>query len=83
MSIMIALVVVGAVGGKLLARRYPAVGRQQIFQATAALIGAIGSLARPSAGPAWYYTSAAIATVMGTFLLMVWLRPRPMPPRAS
>jgi hypothetical protein len=83
MIIMIALVVVGAVGGTLLVRRYPAVGRQQIFQATAALIGAIGSMARPSTGPAWYYTSATIATVMGTFLLMAWLRPRPMPPRAS
>jgi hypothetical protein len=83
MLIVIALVVVGAMGGKLLARRYPVPAREQLFAATASLSGAILSMAGGSNGPGWYYTNASIAVVMAAFLLMVWLRPRRTPPTAS
>jgi uncharacterized membrane protein YeiH len=80
----LALTVVGAVVGSLLARRYPIVGRQQIFAAVAAIVGSVLIMARPGGNDsAWYYISATIAVSMGTFLIMTWLQPRNTPPSAS
>lgn len=79
--LVISLIVVGWAGGRLLTRRIPKANRAHIFAATAAFVGAIGSVAsRPNALVT--YASLAIGVVMATFLLMTWLQPR-TPPQAS
>ena len=73
--LVIALIVVGWAGGRFLTWRIPKASRAHIFAATAAFIGAIGSVSsRPNAP--WLYISLAIGVIMATFLLMTWLRPR-------
>ena len=83
MLVILALTVVGAVVGSLLARR-KVVSRQQIFAAVAAIVGSVLIMGRPGGtDSAWYYISATIAVSMGTFLIMIWLQPRNTPPSAS
>jgi len=72
--LVIALVIVGAVAGKLLMRHYPTVSYTQIFCAIAAWVGGISIVARPSSGPFWHFAGLFIAVIMGTFLLLVFLR---------
>ena len=80
MLVTLALTVVGAVVGSLLARRYPTVSRQQMFAAVAAIVGSVLIMGRPGGNDSvWYCISAAIAISMGTFLIMTWLRPRNTP----
>jgi hypothetical protein len=74
MVLVIALVVVGAVTGKLLMRRFPTVSYTQIFCAIAAWIGGVSIVAKQSSGPFWYYAGLFIAVITGTFLLLVLLR---------
>jgi hypothetical protein len=73
-GLVIALVIVGAVAGKLLMRRFPTVSYTQIFCAIAAWIGGTSIVAMQSSGPYWYYTGLFIAVIMGTFLILVFLR---------
>jgi ABC-type Mn2+/Zn2+ transport system permease subunit len=79
--LVIVMVIVGAVAGKLLMRRFPTVSNSQIFAATVAWLGGMALFTRQSSAPFWHYTGLTIAVVMGTFLLMVFLRrldnPRP------
>ena len=79
-ALVIALVVVGAVAGKLLLRRFPTASSTQIFCALSAWLSGTLIVASPSA-PFWYYTGLFIAVITGTFLIMVFLRrldtPRP------
>ncbi len=76
-ALVIALILIGWGGAKLLLRRLPCVSKKQIFCAVAAWGGAVVSVARdmraPMPGP-WYYTSLVIAVVMGTFLLLTLFR---------
>ena len=81
--LVIGLIMVGMVSGRLLMRRFPTVSKAQLFCATAAWIGGVLIAGRPGGSQVWHYTGLTIAVVTGTFLLMVWLRPRPVPPRAS
>jgi hypothetical protein len=80
--LVIALVIVGAVVGKLLMRRFPTVSHTQIFCAIAAWFGGTSIVARPSSAPFWYFTGLFIAVIAGTFLLLVFLR-RLDPPRPA
>jgi hypothetical protein len=79
-ALVIALVVVGAVAGKLLLRRFPTVSSTQIFCAGSAWLSGTLIVVSPSA-PFWYYTGLFVAVITGTFLIMVLLRrldtPRP------
>jgi hypothetical protein len=74
---VIALILVGWAGAKLLLRLNPQVSRKQIFCAVAAWVTAVLTVAREmraqTPGP-WYYTSLVIAVVMGTFLLLALFR---------
>jgi len=82
--LVILMVIVGAVSGKLLMRRYPTVTYSQIFCALAAWLGGIGMFVRPSSPPFWRYTGLTISVIMGTFLLMVFIRSLDnKPPRGS
>jgi hypothetical protein len=78
---VITLMVVGMVAGKLALRYFPKVRKSQIFCATAAWIGGVLIAGRPGGSQFWHYTGLTIAVIMGTFLLMVFLRrldaPRP------
>ena len=82
--LVIALVIVGWVAGKLLMRRFPTVSYTQIFCAIAAWLGGVLIAGRPGGSQFWHYTGLVIAVVMGTFLLLVFLRrldtPRPTGP---
>jgi hypothetical protein len=79
----LAVTVVGAVVGWLLARRYPSMSRRQIFAAVAVIVASVLIMGRPGGNDsAWYYISGTIAVSMGTFLIMTWLQPR-TPPRMS
>jgi Na+/melibiose symporter-like transporter len=83
MLVTLALTVVGAVVGSLLARR-KVVSRQQIFAAVAATVAAVLIMGRPGGNDtAWYYVSLAISVSMVTFLILLWLRPRRMPPQVG
>jgi len=79
--LVIVMMVVGLVSGKLLMRRFPTVSKAQVFCATAAWIGGVLVAGRPGGSQFWHYTGLTIAVIMGTFLLMVFLRrldtPRP------
>jgi hypothetical protein len=79
--LVIVLMVVGLVSGKLLLRRFPTVRKSQIFSAAVAWIGGVLIAGRPGGSQFWHYTGLTIAVIMGTFLLMVFLRrldaPRP------
>jgi len=74
---VMALILVGWGGAKLLLRLHPQVSKKQIFCAVAACVTAVLIVARemraPMPGP-WYYTSLVIAVVMGTFLLLALFR---------
>jgi arginine exporter protein ArgO len=75
--LVIALIVVGVVGGKLLMRRSPQVSKKQVFCAAAAWLGAVSIVAREMRVPTpgvWYYTSLVIGVIMGTFLLLALFR---------
>jgi hypothetical protein len=72
--LVIALVIVGAVAGKLLMRRFPTVSYTQIFCATSAWVAGFASFVRQSGGPFWSYTGLFVAVIMGTFLILVFLR---------
>jgi xanthine/uracil permease len=75
--LVIALILVGWGGAKLLLRRNPQVNRKQVFCAVAACVTAVLTVARemrsPTPGP-WYYVSLVIAVVMGTFLMLALFR---------
>jgi hypothetical protein len=75
--LVIALILIGWGGAKLLLRRFPQVNRKQVFCAGAACVTAVLTLARemraPTPGP-WYYTSLVIAVVMATFLVLALFR---------
>jgi hypothetical protein len=75
--LVIALILIGWGGAKLILRRSPQVSKKQVFCAVAALLAAVGIVARelraPMPGP-WYYASLVIAVVMGTFLLLALFR---------
>jgi hypothetical protein len=62
-------------------RRFPTVTKAQVFCATAAWIGGVSIAGRPGGSQFWHYTGLTIAVIMGSFLLMVFLRrldnPRP------
>ncbi len=78
--LVITLMVVGMVAGKLLLRRFPQVRKSQIFCATVAWIGGVLIAGRPGGSEFWHYTGLTIAVIMGTFLLMVFLRRLDAPP---
>ena len=78
--LVITLMVVGMVAGKLLLRRFPTVRKSQIFCATVAWIGGVLIAGRPGGSAFWHYTGLTIAVIMGTFLLMVFLRRLDAPP---
>ena len=75
--LVIALILIGWGGARLLLRRIPQVSKKQVFCAVAAWVLAVSTVARemraPTAGP-WYYTSLVIAVVVGTFLLLALFR---------
>jgi len=71
---VIAIVIVGLVGGKLLLRRFPTVSRIQVFCAIVAWIGSVTLAGTQSLNPYWYYPSLVIAVVMGTFLVLALFR---------
>jgi hypothetical protein len=84
--LVIALILIGWGGAKLLLRCIPHVSKKQMFCAVAALVTAVLSAAREMRAPIpgfWYYTSLVIAVVMGTFLLLAlfrhWDSQRPTP----
>lgn len=75
--LVIALIVIGWGGAKLLLRLHPRVSKKQIFSAVAACVFAVLTVAREMRVPlhgAWYYTSLVIAVVTGTFLLLALFR---------
>jgi hypothetical protein len=78
--LVIALVTVGAVAGKWLMRRFPTVSYTQIFCAISACVAGFSLFVRQSS-PFWYYTGLFTSVIMGTFLILVFLRrldsPRP------
>jgi peptidoglycan/LPS O-acetylase OafA/YrhL len=78
--LVITLMVVGMVAGKLLLRRFPKVRKSQIFCATVAWIGGVLIAGRPGGSDFWHYTGLTVAVIMGTFLLMVFLRRLDAPP---
>ena len=75
--LVIALILIGWGGARLLLRRVPQVSKKQVVCAVAAWVLAVSTVARemraPTPGP-WYYTSLVIAVVVGTFLLLALLR---------
>jgi hypothetical protein len=79
--LVVALVIVGWVGGRWLLRRSPTVSYTQIYCASMACLGGVLTAAGRSSAPFWYYTGLLIAVVTGTFLILVFLRrldrPRP------
>jgi phosphoglycerol transferase MdoB-like AlkP superfamily enzyme len=75
--LVIALIVIGWGGAKLLLRFNPQVSRKQILCAVAACVFAVLTVAREMRAPtpgAWYYASLVIAVVMGTFVLLTLFR---------
>jgi len=75
--LVIALIVIGWGGARLLLRLNPQVSKKQIFCAVASCVTAVLILAREMRAPApgaWYYASLVIAVVMGTFLLLTLFR---------
>jgi uncharacterized protein YneF (UPF0154 family) len=83
MLVVIAIVIVGLVGGKLLVRRFPTVSRKQVFCAIAAWIASVSLAGMRARYPYWYYPSLVIGVVMGTFLVLAlfrhWDNQRPPP----
>jgi hypothetical protein len=79
--LVIAVVIVSAVAGKLLLRRFPLVSYTQIFFASSASVAGFLLFVSRSSSLFWRYTGLFIAVIMGTFLLLVLLRrldtPRP------
>jgi len=71
---VIAIVIVGLVGGKLLVRRFPTVSRTQVFCAIVAWIASVSLAGTRSYNPYWYYPSLVIAVVIGTFLVLSLFR---------
>jgi ABC-type Mn2+/Zn2+ transport system permease subunit len=72
--LVVALVVVGAVAGRLLMRRFPTVSYTQIFCAISAFVAGFLLAVRQASGPFWRYAGLFIAVITGTFLLLVFLR---------
>lgn len=72
--LVIVLVIVAAVAGKLLMRRFPTVSYTQIFCASSACVAGLASFIVRSGGPFWTYTGLFVAVIMGTFLILVLLR---------
>jgi len=81
--LILALMVAGIVGNRLIRRRFPTVSRQQIFCAISAWVAATLLVAGRTTNPFWWYTGLFVSVVMGTFLIMTWLQPRNTSPRAS
>ena len=80
-ALAIALVIVGAVGGKLLIRRFLTVSYTQMFCAISAWLAGTLLVVGRTTSAFWYYTGLFVAVTMGTFLVLVLLRrldtPRP------
>jgi len=74
--LVIAVIVAGLVGNRLIRRLHPAISRQQIYCAIAAWVGGILMVAGRTPSTFWWYTGLLISVVMGTFLIMTWLEPR-------
>ena len=75
--LVIALILVGWGGAKLLLRLSPQVSKKQVFCGVAAWLSAVAIIAREMRAPIrglWYYPSLVIAVVMGTFLLLALFR---------
>ena len=72
--LVIALILIGWAGAKLLLHRFPVVTRTQVFCAIVAWVTGVGTVAMKRSGPISYYTALVIAVVTGTFLLMALLR---------
>jgi hypothetical protein len=70
----IALVIVGAVGGKLLVRRFPTVSYTQMFCAISAWLAGTLLVVGRTTSAFWYYAGLFVAVSMGTFLVLVFLR---------
>ena len=81
--LVIALVIVGWVGGRWLLRRSATVSYTQIYCASMACMGGVLTAAGRSSTPLWYYTGLVIAVVTGTFLILVFLRRLDGPPTGS
>jgi hypothetical protein len=73
-ALVITLVVIGAVVSKLLLRRFPKVTKTQTFCGISACVASLSLVIRQSVGSFWYYTGLVVFVVIGTFLLMAWLR---------
>ena len=71
---VIAIVIVGLVGGKLLLRRFPTVSKKHVFCAIVAWIAAVSLAGTRAYNPLWYYPSLVIAVVIGTFLVLSLFR---------
>jgi hypothetical protein len=80
--LVMAVLVAGVVGNRLIRRLNPTVSRQQIFCASAAWVGGTLLVAERAPSSFWWYTGLIISVVMGTFLIMELLQPRNTP-RAS
>jgi ABC-type Mn2+/Zn2+ transport system permease subunit len=72
--LVVALVLVSAVAGKLLMRRFRTVSYTQIYCAIAACVAGFLLFVKQSSGPFWTYTGLFIGVIMGTFLVLVLLR---------
>jgi hypothetical protein len=78
--VTIALTIVGLVSGRLLIGRFPRVSYTQMYCATVACLGGVLIAARPDGSQFWHYMGLTIAVMMGTFLIMVFLRRLDTPP---
>ena len=65
-ALAIALVIVGAVGGKLLIRRFPTVSYTQMFCAISAWLAGTLLVVGRTTSAFWYYTGLVVAVTMGT-----------------
>lgn len=79
--VVIVMIVVGAVSGRVLMRRFPTVSKVQIFCATAAWVGGVSVAGRPGGDAFWHYTGLTVAIVAGSFLMFAlfrrWSTPTP------
>jgi hypothetical protein len=83
MIIVAAIVIAGAVFGKLLLRRFPTVSRKHAFCAIAAWVASVSMAGTRHYHPYWYYPALVIAVAMATFLVLAlfrhWDNQRPPP----
>ena len=82
--LVIALVIVGAVAGKLL---MPPLSHGELhadlLRHLCVGCGPFCCSSDQSGGPFWSYTGLFVAVITGTFLIMTWLQPGNTSPRAS